>query len=312
MTIFGGLAWALVTVAVPTVAQEVGQQRIAVLELDNPAQLKDQEIAYLSELIRSSARENLLTGKFLVMTHENIVELLGNRSLGECLGDCAVETGRNLGAAYIAAGQVFQIGTELRLSVTLYEVASGNLLGSKQAGGSSVLTLEGPLKDMGRKLFAKLGGGPAEEDVTPPNAQPPRGIDMASQKEKNPSTALVLSFFVPGLGQHYNGDMEKGLVQEILVGGGLFLLLTYGDSSNPNGGAGPLTTQATVGVGAMCVGWLWSVLDAPRGARRHNERLAENRSLGQLMDHGDGRMTLRMEFAVGPQGKHAVGVGAHF
>jgi len=299
--ICGSLAWALVIVAVPTAAQEAGQQRIAVLELDNPARLKDQEVTYLSELIRGSARENLLTAKFLVMTHENIVELLGNRSLGECLGDCAVETGRNLGAAYVVAGQVFEFGSELRVSVTLYDVASGNLLGSKQAGGPTVLSLEAPVKEKGRELFWKLGGGRKDREPEP-ELFPPRARTYEKPSEKSASTAFILSFVLPGLGQYYNGDTVRGILMDLLFAGGSIWLSDQSDREPER------TSSLTI----MGFGYLWSLIDAPRGAHRHNQRLAEEYRVGHLMDLDGGMMEIGLELGVDPQGKLAVGVGAYF
>lgn len=38
-----------------------------------------------------------------------------------------------------------------------------------------------------------------------------------SQPRKNPGAAVVLSFFIPGLGQIYNGQIMKGIVFIILA-----------------------------------------------------------------------------------------------
>lgn len=57
---------------------------------------------------------------------------------------------------------------------------------------------------------------------------------------KNPTTALVLSLLLSGLGQFYNGDIKKGAV--MLVGGILGLVLTAGILS--------------------VVIWIWGMIDA--------------------------------------------------
>jgi TM2 domain-containing membrane protein YozV len=44
------------------------------------------------------------------------------------------------------------------------------------------------------------------------------GNDMA-QPTKNPGTAAVLSFFIPGVGQIYNGDFLRGLFWLIVTPG---------------------------------------------------------------------------------------------
>ena len=132
------------------------RERLAVLDLGNPARLHAQEVGYLSDLIRDAAREQLSIDQFVIMTRENIVDLLGDRALSDCLGDCAVQTGRNLGAKYVVSGEVIRFGESLRLSVSLHETYSGNLLESEQARANEVEGLELPVRDMGRQLFQGL------------------------------------------------------------------------------------------------------------------------------------------------------------
>jgi TM2 domain-containing membrane protein YozV len=51
---------------------------------------------------------------------------------------------------------------------------------------------------------------------------PPRTLQPA----KNPGVAAVLSFFIPGVGQFYNGDFLRGLFWLIITPG--FWILTVG------------------------------------------------------------------------------------
>jgi len=144
---------------------QTDSQRVAVLELGNPAELSRQEVAYLTDFVRKMARDQLPTGRFVIMTRENITALLGDRALADCQGDCAVQTGRNLDAAYVVAGEVRRYGTELRLSLTLHETTTANLLRSVMVAAADVTTLEAPLAAKGRELFLSLRPrGAAVED----------------------------------------------------------------------------------------------------------------------------------------------------
>ncbi|MCI0693192.1 hypothetical protein L0337_14455 [candidate division KSB1 bacterium] len=41
----------------------------------------------------------------------------------------------------------------------------------------------------------------------------------SERDEKSPVLAFVMSCLVPGAGQYYNGDIAKGVIQEVLVVG---------------------------------------------------------------------------------------------
>ena len=71
---------------------------------------------------------------------------------------------------------------------------------------------------------------------------------------KNPGLAAVLSFFIPGLGQLYNGQFAKFF---------LFLVLT---------GISGLLTLILIGWLTGAIVWIWSMLDAYRYAENFNRR----------------------------------------
>ena len=101
-----------------------GELRIAVLELSNPAGLSQQEVTYLSDLMRRLAASELAQ-RFLVMTKANMLTLLpADRPLEECIGECAIETGRLLSATYIITGDIIRFGKQLRVSVKLHDTRS--------------------------------------------------------------------------------------------------------------------------------------------------------------------------------------------
>ena len=129
------------------------RDRIAILELGNKTDLSAAEVGYLTDLIRDSARQQLSVNRYVIMTRENIIDLLGDRAMADCIGECAVQTGRNLGAKYVVAGEVIYFGKSIRISVTLHETEFGNLLESEQAGAPGVEGLEESVRRMGEVLM---------------------------------------------------------------------------------------------------------------------------------------------------------------
>lgn len=73
---------------------------------------------------------------------------------------------------------------------------------------------------------------------------------------KNPSVATILSFFFPGLGQIYNGQIGKGV---------LFIVL---------GGISSLLMFIVIGFITTPILWIWGMVDANGSAKRINQKLA--------------------------------------
>ena len=126
-----------------------------------------------------------------------------------------------------------------------------------------------------------LVGSAMGQSTTPPvagSAQPAGNLTM-----KNGSTALLYSLLFPGGGQFYNGETTKGLIQ---LGGtvvGLVLFAAYfpteefveNDYYWASYGYWEETGDATVSYGGLAVALgfrLWSIIDAPSGAKRYNAR----------------------------------------
>lgn len=138
------------------------QQRIAVLDFHDSSAgaVKPHEVIYLSELVRGAARLTLPKDRFLLMTSENILAMLPpGISLPDCVGECAVDTGRKIVADYVVAGDVTSFGGQVRVTANLYEISSGNLLGQVIAAAPDVLGVEGDLKAKVLDLFTPLRGG---------------------------------------------------------------------------------------------------------------------------------------------------------
>jgi hypothetical protein len=132
--------------------------RLAVLDFLNPAGLDQQEVDYISDLVRTEARKMLPQDQYVLLTKENIYDMLppDKRNLAQCEGQCEVETGRMIGVQYLVTGEIVRFGGELRVTVRLYDVTTGNLLESRKAAGKNVLDLEAPLERVASVLFAIL------------------------------------------------------------------------------------------------------------------------------------------------------------
>jgi len=109
-----------------------------------------------------------------------------------------------------------------------------------------------------------------------------RGLEAQSVTPKSPSTARTIAFFVPGGGHIYAGEPIKGAFLLAASAGaaaaGVVASEVYSwdytcersDCMDPNGG--PKYGRLYLGLGVAGALWLYSVFDAPRAARRANER----------------------------------------
>ncbi len=77
-------------------------------------------------------------------------------------------------------------------------------------------------------------------------------VRMPPKGEKNPGLAAVFSFFFPGLGQIYNGEIGKGLM--FIVVGGVFMLLMI----------------VLIGFILLPLFWIYNIYDAYKTAERIN------------------------------------------
>ena len=117
-------------------------QMVAVLEfqgvgVDNAVLLK------LSDSARVAARNALATNEYDLMTRENMVQILRDNEIDpSCIeGECEVETGRNIGADMIIAGDVLVLEGQYLLTLKLYATGEGKLLSAKEAETSKALRL---------------------------------------------------------------------------------------------------------------------------------------------------------------------------
>lgn len=85
--------------------------------------------------------------------------------------------------------------------------------------------------------------------ATVPGAQPPTIF-------KNPGIAIVLSFFFPGLGQLYNGEIKKGILFIVCYAISIVLMFVI------------------IGFFTAFIVWIWAMVDANSSAKRINLSLA--------------------------------------
>jgi len=147
----------------------LGRERVAVLDFENLADLQEREVGFLSDVVREAARGHLPVDDYLLMTRENIYEMLPpGTTLADCQGDCIVETGRLLGADYVVAGDLVSFAGEFRATLRLYDTASGNQLASRRAGAGTLVDLEQPVFDMAGEVFGSLVVEEKHEKATEP------------------------------------------------------------------------------------------------------------------------------------------------
>jgi TolB-like protein len=145
--------------AVPAVAQPA-KKKVAVLELQNPAGLSDQEASYLTNVVRGQAVNSLPAESFQVMTRENILEYLPpGTDLAQCEGACEVETGRRVGADYVITGDIIRFGTQLKVSLRMHDTNTSQSKAAEDASGATVDDLEEPVKQAARRVLAPLLSG---------------------------------------------------------------------------------------------------------------------------------------------------------
>ena len=125
-----------------------------------------------------------------------------------------------------------------------------------------------------------------------PQYPPPYYDTYYGEGRKSSVLAFFLSFLIPGVGQYYNGQVGKGIIQELLVVGGVTTAILLGVDeewhSDPYWGGGYYTQEITewyyVGLGVSGVATLWSWIDAPISASNINKKLAQQQ-YGHMLEY---------------------------
>src|SRR5206468_1445437 len=90
-----------------------------------------------SSRVQNAARK--AAPQFLVMTQANIETLVraAGKTLEQCEGQCAVDTGRLVGADVVISGRISRIGHTYTLSMQMYETENGALLSGEDIEAKS-------------------------------------------------------------------------------------------------------------------------------------------------------------------------------
>lgn len=122
------------------------ERRLAVLALQDQAELGDESATYLTDLVRQRALQWQVPD-LAVITRENLVALLPPGSeLAECLGDCEVETARRIGAELVVTGEVVRFHGGLRATLRLHASSSARLLAAETAQAADPGAMEQALQ----------------------------------------------------------------------------------------------------------------------------------------------------------------------
>lgn len=94
---------------------------------------------------------------------------------------------------------------------------------------------------------------------------------------KDPGTATLITVFMPGGGHIYAGETATGLgvlfVSAASIGAGYAYSTCLGRASRQCS-----TAPLYIGLGVHLANWIYSLIDAPRAAERHNRRLRSGTS----------------------------------
>ena len=164
--------------------------RVAVLTLKNKLNSHQGEIAYLTAMIRGEVARQLSTS-YLVMTEANVLALLpADKPLEECVSDCQITLGREIGAAYIITGEVVRFGQSLRLFILLHNTHSGRLVAQEIARAKTIEEIETPTQEAVTRLLGQL----TERRLPAQSAHPKTKRDVkttAPQPELNVTSPAV-------------------------------------------------------------------------------------------------------------------------
>ena len=146
----------------------IAAEPVAVLELTNRSKLPTDTLDLLTDAIRSAALEVLPRSKYTVMTRDNMLVMLKDQGLSECVeGNCEVQTGRNLGVKLVVAGTVTDIGGTHIVSIKLYDCESGSLLSTGEARNRDELALLDAVKKSSRTLFQRAVSSGSSSTTSP-------------------------------------------------------------------------------------------------------------------------------------------------
>ncbi len=150
----------------PALAEE--SPRIAVLELKG--KLPRGQLSVMSDKVRSGVLVAMQGKDYVVMSRENMAILLKDMGLDceSAQGECEVETGRNIGAAYVVSGSVEDVGDGLMLvSLKVHDTASGALKATGDVRGTKVIQLIDKLPGTVAQVMGRAFGTSIQTNYAP-------------------------------------------------------------------------------------------------------------------------------------------------
>ncbi len=141
------------------------QKRIAIINTvdDGEPPVEHSELSHLTDRLREIALKILPEKSYAVMTQQSIVAFLGSqedmvRKCKESEG-CLAKLGREISADYICQGRIGRFGKNLTIKVELYNVQSGNLVGSfTDESSKDIFGLLSAINNKASDMFKKLPG----------------------------------------------------------------------------------------------------------------------------------------------------------
>jgi hypothetical protein len=117
--------------------------KLAVLDFKSYAKdFKPEDVRYFTDLVRGATLR--ASPQLEVMTRENLIVLLQatGKDLGQCEGECEVDTGRRIGADAVVSGEVLRVGSRYKMSLKLHETKNGRLISTAIASGRTIDELD--------------------------------------------------------------------------------------------------------------------------------------------------------------------------
>ncbi|MDR2584467.1 MAG: P13 family porin [Fibromonadaceae bacterium] len=161
------------------------QERIAIINtLDDRDSIGFSELTYLTDMLREAAVNVLPRDRFGVMTTESIIAFLGSmeNTVKACKeSSCLAELGKKVSADYVAQGRIGRFGGgNLTLKVELYNVKTGNLMGSFTGNFKDIYSSLALINEKAPDLFKKM--------LAEPEAQKPeQSIEIATTTAPQPA-----------------------------------------------------------------------------------------------------------------------------
>jgi len=196
------------------------QERIAIINtLDDYDSISIADLTYLTDRLRETAVNVLPAERFGVMTTESIVAFLGSmeNTVRVCKeSSCLAELGRMVSADYVAQGRIGRFGENLTIKVELYNVKTGNLMGSFTGNFKDIYSALALIDEKSQDLFKRMLAEPKPIVVEKPEvaklepapAKPELEVPKGKPFFKKNSFWVAVGLDLVGVGMFVAGYMK--------------------------------------------------------------------------------------------------------